>query len=73
VLDLYESTIKQERKTIAKRQAKRKASEPDSESDESDSDVSVHILETVNGKNVQTLSTLKKRTFPNVQKPKPLN
>jgi hypothetical protein len=49
VLDLYESTIKQERKKIAKRQAKRKASEPDSESDESDSDVSVHNMEKANG------------------------
>jgi hypothetical protein len=60
VLDLYESTIKQERKTIAKRQAKRKASEPDSESDESDSDVSVHILETVNGKKRSNLKSAEK-------------
>jgi hypothetical protein len=54
VLDLYESTIKQERKQIAKRPAKRKASMPDGESDQSGSDMSVHILEKVSEKNVLT-------------------
>jgi hypothetical protein len=60
VLDLYESTIKQEPKTIAKRQAKRKASEPDSESDESDSDVSVRIMEKVNRKKSSQLKSVEK-------------
>jgi hypothetical protein len=54
VLDLYESTIKQERKTIAKHR------EPDSESDESDSDVSVHILEKVKGKKRSNLKSVEK-------------